>query len=121
MLSTQSLREQLDRYATDAISAEALEEWLAAESWDMRRWVPIGVQRFIEAIQVAFINYADHKMSDQELRNILLQRRDQLHRAGEVTKKALLRLSERPVIDSPQEQERTVAETQAITVAAVAA
>ena len=86
MLSTQSLREQVDRYAAGAISAEALEEWLAAESWDMRRWVPVGVQRIVEAIQAMFIQYSDGQIAADELKNYLLQRRDQLHRSATTTK-----------------------------------
>lgn len=86
MLSTQSLREQLDRYADGIVSVEALEEWLVAESWDMRRWAPIGLQRFVEALQATFISCSDGKISDEDLRSYLRQRRAQLHRADEVTK-----------------------------------
>jgi hypothetical protein len=89
MLSTQSLREQLDRYAAGDVSAEALEHWLAAESWDMRRWVPIGLQRFIEAMQAMFIRHSDGEIDASELRGYLFQRRDQLHRADEQTKKII--------------------------------
>lgn len=85
MLSTQSLREQMDRYANGAVSADALEEWLAAESWDMRRWAPPGLQHLVEAIQAAFIDYSDRRISEEELREILLQRRSQLHKAREAT------------------------------------
>jgi hypothetical protein len=86
MLSTQAMREQLDRYADGVISAESLEEWLASESWDMRRWAPMGLQRFVEALQANFIACSDGKISDEDLRSFLLQRRTQLHRAAEVTK-----------------------------------
>ena len=58
MMSTESLRNQLDRYAEGSLSASALEEWLASESWDMRRWAPMGLQRLIESIQSAFIRHA---------------------------------------------------------------
>ena len=114
MLSTQSLREQLDRYAAGAISAEALEEWLAAESWDMRRWAPKGVQHFVEAIQANFIEFGDGKLSPEELRNYLLLRCAQLQRAGEVTEQAKLRFA--ALSQTSQEQKLTVAVSEAITV-----
>lgn len=79
------MREQLDLYAADAISAEALEDWLAAESWDMRRWVSIGLQRFVEAVQGIFIQYSDGKIVEEQLRAYLLQRREQLHRSAKAT------------------------------------
>jgi hypothetical protein len=85
MVSTQSLRDQLDRYATGSISADALEDWLAAESWDMRRWAPVGLQRLVEAMQSTFIQHSDGKMSAEQLREQLLQRHDQLLRAAEAT------------------------------------
>ena len=85
MMSTQSLREQLDRYEAGAISAEALEEWLAAESWDMRRWSPVGLQRMVEAIQAMFIQYSDTQITAEQLQDYLRQRREQLHRSAETT------------------------------------
>lgn len=88
MLSTQSLREQLDRYSAGAISADALEVWLAAESWDMRRWVPLGLQRFVEAIQAMFFQYSDGTITSDQLRDYLIQRREQLHLAAQATKKS---------------------------------
>ena len=51
----------------------------------MRRWVPRGLQHLVEAIQAAFIDYSDRRISEDELRHILLQRRAQLHEAREVT------------------------------------
>lgn len=98
MLSTQLLREQLDRYAAGAISADALEEWLTAESWDMRRWVPIGLQRLIEATQAVFIQYSDGHVDSDQLRNYLLTRRDQLHRALKITEE--LKLSRQRLEDA---------------------
>ena len=89
MLSTQSLREQLDQYAAGEVSAEALEDWLAAESWDMRRWVSLGLQRFVEAMQAMFIRHSDGEINASELREYLFQRRDQLHRSDEQTKKLI--------------------------------
>jgi hypothetical protein len=86
MLSTQLLREQVDRYASGAISAEALEEWLASESWDMRRWVPLGLQRMVEGIQAVFIRYSDGLITEDELSQHLVNRREQLHRSAEITK-----------------------------------
>lgn len=85
MLSTQSLREQMNRYADGALKADALEEWLASESWDMRRWAPRGLQHFVEAMQGAFISYSNGDMSADQLRDFLLARRDQLGKAREVT------------------------------------
>lgn len=79
------MREQLDRYATGAISPEAFEEWLVAESWDMRRWVPVGFQRLVEAIQAKCIQYSDGQLTADDLKQYLLQRRAQLHRSAEVT------------------------------------
>jgi hypothetical protein len=86
MLSAQSLRDEMKRYANGEITADGLEEWLAAESWDMRRWAPRGLQHFIEAIQAVFIDFGDGKLSDQELRERLLLRYDQLQRAEEASK-----------------------------------
>jgi hypothetical protein len=94
MVSTQSLRDQLDRYAAGSISADALEDWLAAESWDMRRWASVGLQRFIEAMQSTFIQHSDGKKSTEQLRQYLLQRRDQLLLAGEATKRFNAALAE---------------------------
>jgi hypothetical protein len=117
MLSTQSLRDQMDRYAGGAISAEALEEWLAAESWDMRRWAPVGLQRLVEAIQAAFIDYSDSKKSAEELRQYLLQRRTQLLRAGEVTKQIEASRNVRlDLVDDQARQNPTEAVSQALMV-----
>lgn len=85
MLSTQSLRDKFDEYADGALSSEALEEWLASESWDMRRWAPRGLQRLVEALQVAFIERSNNQISEDELHQILLQRRAQLHEARRVS------------------------------------
>jgi hypothetical protein len=113
MLSTQSLREQLDRYATGAISAEALEEWLVAESWDMRRWVSVGLQRFIEAMQAMFIQYSDGKIAADQLREYLLQRREQLHRAANVTKQ--LEADRASLDQAIQQARRSLSTTRAFT------
>ena len=102
MLSTQSLRDQLDKYAEGALSSDALEEWLASESWDMRRWVPSGVQRLIEAIQAAFRDHSDGRASVEELRDLLLQRREQLHRALQITKQIEARYVRPPSIQAVQ-------------------
>ena len=116
MLSTQSLREQLDRYAAGSISVEALEEWLAAESWDMRRWLPIGVQRLIEAIQSVFVQYSDGQISADQLNDHLLQRREQLHRSADTTKKAqALKAKEKEVVE--QALRASVSENQALFIA----
>jgi hypothetical protein len=88
MLSAQSLREQLDRYASGAVSAEAFEEWLAAESWDMRRWASTGLQRLVAAMQAEFIAYADGSIDESDLHRRLIGRREQLQRAQEVTARA---------------------------------
>jgi hypothetical protein len=85
MLSTQVLRSQLDRYADGAVTSEALEEWLASESWDMRRWVPKGLQSLIEAMQSSFIKHADGELSAEALDSYIRAKREQLHRAAEVT------------------------------------
>jgi len=86
MLSTQLLREQLDRYAAGSLSADALEEWLAAESWDMRRWLPIGAQRLVESMQAMFIQHSDGHIDAGQLNDYLLSRRAQLRRSAEATK-----------------------------------
>ena len=86
MVSTQLVREQIDRYADGSLSVDALEEWLASESWDMRRWASAGLQRLIETIQSAFIDYSAGNMAEHDLNQFLLQRREQLHRSLEVTK-----------------------------------
>lgn len=85
MLSVQSLREQLDRYAAGSLSAESLEEWLAAESWDMHRWATSGLQRLLAAMQAEFVAYADGSIQSDELHQRLLARRDQVRRAQEAT------------------------------------
>jgi hypothetical protein len=85
MLSAQSLREQMSQYAAGVLSSESLEEWLASESWDIKRWAPRGLQQLVEALQVAFIAHADGHMSAQDLDTLLRLRHDQLQRAAEVT------------------------------------
>jgi hypothetical protein len=85
MLSVQSLREKLDEYAEGGLSVEALEEWLASSSWDMRRWVSTGLQRVVEHIQASLIEYSDGSIGQDDLRNELLRRRDQLLRAQQAT------------------------------------
>jgi len=85
MLSTQALREQLDRYAEGVLSPEALEEWLASESWDMHRWAPLGVQRLVKNMQAAFIGHSDGDLSSAGLHEFLIARRDQLRRAAEAS------------------------------------
>jgi hypothetical protein len=112
MVSAQSLHEKLNQYANGGITAELLEEWLVAESWDMRRYAPVGLQKFIEAVQAAFVDYADAKISEAELREYVLQRRDQLQRAHEATEKAN---AARP----PAKPNPTLAESQAVIVFAV--
>jgi hypothetical protein len=115
MMSTQALREQLDRYESGAISAEALEEWLASESWDMRRWVPIGLQRLIEAIQATFIQYSDGQITSDDLHADLLRRHEQLHRAEQATKELLARrASEEKAVEQGREYLRTEAFTVAV-------
>jgi hypothetical protein len=114
MLSTEALRDQMDRYASGEISAESLEEWLVAESWDMRRWAPIGLQHLVEAIQAAFIDYSDGKISEEAIGAILLQRRDQLHRAREVTRKVEQSRPEPVVLDLSRPRRNTLAESQAL-------
>lgn len=120
MLSTQSLREQLNRYADGEISANALEEWLAAESWDMARWAPIGLQRLVENVQAAFITYSDGGMELDGLDRILRQRQEQLNRAGEVTKRLV---KSKPIlldIQLDSGPEVSVAASEALLVTAVA-
>ena len=116
MLSTQSLREQLDSYSDGAISAETLEEWLAAESWDMRRWVPAGVQRLVEAMQAMFIQYSDGRIAVDQVKDYLLQRREQLHRAAEITKEIEKRraLLEEAFQRAHRSSEASVSESQAL-------
>jgi hypothetical protein len=117
MLSTQSLREQLNRYADGSLSSESLEEWLASESWDMRRWAPRGLQHLVEALQVAFIDYSDRQISAEQLQQFLLQRRDQLHRAHEVTKKLeAARASRAGFIQYAREPKASIAGSQALMV-----
>jgi len=86
MLSTQALREQIDRYAEGSMSAGALEEWLASESWDTRRWAPEGLQRLVESIQSAFIRHSDGDLSAEDLNAFLRERREQLHRAADASR-----------------------------------
>jgi hypothetical protein len=115
MLSTESLRDQLDRYADGAITPEVLEEWLASESWDMTRWASRGLQRLVEVLQTAFIDYSDRKVSAEQLRDLLLQRRTQLHRADEVTKS--LKESRANLLDAierAQNQQESIAGTDAL-------
>lgn len=82
MLSAQTLRERLERYATGNLSREALEDWLASETWDMRRWAPKGLQRLIEALQAAFIANHDERLPDEELHSMLLQKLAQLRESA---------------------------------------
>jgi len=114
MLSTQSLREQMDRYASGDLAAEALEVWLAAESWDIRRWAPKGLQHFVEAIQVIFIDFADGRISNGELHDFLLLRRNQLQRAQEATEQT------RQLLATDKIQELTASVSEAIMVKASA-
>ncbi len=51
----------------------------------MRRWAPAGLQRLVEAMQSTFIQHSDGKIGAEQLREYLLQRRDQLLRAAEAT------------------------------------
>lgn len=119
MVSTQSLREQLDRYEAGAISAEALEDWLAAESWDMRRWISVGLQRLVEAMQSTFIQHSDGTIAADQLREYLLQRREQLHRAAEATKQ--LEASRTSVDEAVNQARRSLSTTQAFTLPMVSA
>jgi hypothetical protein len=115
MLSTESLRDQLDKYADDSLTSEAFEEWLASESWDMARWAPRGLQRLVEVLQTALIEYSDRKISAEQLRELLLQRRAQLHRAAVVTKS--LQESRANLIEAmkrAQNQQESIAGTEAL-------
>jgi len=97
------------------MTSEALEEWLASESWDMARWAPRGLQRLVEVLQTALIEYSDHKISAEQLRDLLLQRRTQLHRAAEVTKaleESRTNLIE--AIERAQNHAETIAGTEAL-------
>ena len=85
MLSTQSLREQMDRYADGSLSSESLEEWLVSESWDMRRWAPIGLQRMVEEMMATFVSHSDGQLSADDLDAFLKGRITQLHRAAKAT------------------------------------
>jgi hypothetical protein len=116
MLSTQSLREQMDRYASGVLAADALEEWLAAESWDMRRWAPRGLQHFVEALQAVFIKFSEGKLSHNELHEYLLLRRAQLRLAEEATKQNVRPRAVKPLVV----QEPTEAVSEAIIVKAAA-
>lgn len=116
MLSTQSLREHLDQYAAGAMSAEALEEWLAAESWDMRRVAPAGLQHLVESVQSMFIQYSDGQITADQFRDYLLGRRDQLHRAAETTeqlKKQRVAL-ENAIQRARQSRDQSISDTQAL-------
>jgi uncharacterized damage-inducible protein DinB len=86
MLSTQSLRDQMNRYVEGSLSSEALEEWLASESWEMRRWVSPGLQHLVEALQGAFIRHSDGELSAADLDKFLKERRQQLQRAAEANR-----------------------------------
>lgn len=113
MLSTQSLRDQLNRYADGSLSAEALEEWLASETWDMSRWAPRGLQRLVESIQASFIDCSDGRISERELNEILIRRREQLQLAREVTEK--IRASSASLAKAIEEARRsTVAVSEAL-------
>ena len=85
MLSTHSLREQMDRYADGSLSSEGLEQWLVSASWDMRRWAPIGLQRMVEKMMAAFVRHADGQLSADDLDAFLTGIVTQLHRAAHAT------------------------------------
>lgn len=123
MLSTQSLRDRLDEYAVGRISADELEEWLAAVSWDMRRWSPIGVQRFVQGIQASFIDHSDGNIDSGELHRRLLERREQLRRSGDVTKEIEARRSilAQKIAQARQEHDESIAVSEAIDVTLEAA
>lgn len=118
MLSTQSLREQLNRYAEGSSSIEAVEEWLASESWDMRRWAPRGLQRLVESLQSIFIRYSDGKMSPEELHELLIARRDQLGRAQQVTAalEQNLAIPANVAVQQPTNHPNSLSRSQALTV-----
>jgi hypothetical protein len=92
MLSTQSLREQMDRYADGIASVDALEEWLASEAWDMRRWASPGLQHLVESIQGSLIRHADGELLSDDLHKFLLDKHEQLHRAADATSALNLRV-----------------------------
>ena len=118
MLSTESLRDQLDRYADGALGIEALEEWLASESWDMSRaGVPRGVQRFVQALQSAFIEYNEQKISEDDLRHVLKERRAQLHAAREATERIRRsRAAMSEAIERSRHEQHSVAENEGVIV-----
>lgn len=120
MLSTQALREQLNRYADGQISADVLEEWLASESWDMRRWAPIGLQRVVEAIQSMFIQYSDGVIDRERLKDYLLGRRRQLQLADKITREqtAAKRALDYAIMQA-QQQPESIADSQALMIEAI--
>ena len=83
MLSTQSLREQLDRYAEGSLGIESLEEWLASETWDINRWASRGLQHLVQSIQSVLIRHTSGDATESEVDSFLRERRLQLHRASE--------------------------------------
>jgi hypothetical protein len=83
MISAQSLREHLDRYAANELSISQLEEWLAAESWNVRVWESKGLQHLVERIHAEIIRWNDGE--DIDISAFLSERHAQLHRAQAVT------------------------------------
>lgn len=76
----------MDRYVVGSLTSESLEEWLASESWDMRRWAPRGLQHLVESIQSAFITHAQGNLSARDLDAFLRERHEQLHRAADASR-----------------------------------
>jgi hypothetical protein len=84
MLSTQSLHDELDRYVKEQVSLDVLEEWLAAQSWNMHRWAPIGLQNIVASIQARFAEYSDGKIDASAIDRVLREKHEQLQRAAKV-------------------------------------
>jgi hypothetical protein len=53
----------------------------------MSRWAPRGLQHLVKAIQAAFIDCSDRRISERELKDILIRKHEQLQQAREVTEK----------------------------------
>lgn len=85
----------------------------------MRRYAPRGLQSFVEALQAAFLDYSDRKISETELQRILIQRREQLQRAAEATAgiEAEMRAFAED-IDKARKAPETIAASHAVMVAA---
>ena len=84
MLSTESLRDQLKRYADQQVSAEVFEEWLASESWNMHRWAPVGLQHLVASLQASLSEHSSGAITEANIDFILRDRFQQLRRAADV-------------------------------------